>query len=65
MNIELLLATLMLSDVAGEMYYKLYTMFSRYTNEKVKEILQGNDCYEIRQVLKRGKPTCAFKLVKV
>ena len=53
------------ADVVGEMYYKLYTMFSRYTTEKVKEILQGNDCYEIRQVLKRGKPTCAYKLVKV
>ena len=53
------------ADVAGEMHYKLYTMFSRYTNEKVKEILQGNDCYEIRQVFKYGKPICAFKLVKV
>lgn len=53
------------TDVAGGMHYKLFTMFSRYTDEKVKEILQGNDCYEIRQVLKRGKPTCAFKLVKV
>lgn len=53
------------TDVAGEMHYKLYTMFSRYTNEKVKEILQGNDCYEIKQVFKYGKPICAFKLVKV
>lgn len=53
------------ADVAGEMHYKLYTMFSRYTNEKIKEILQGNDCYEIRQVFRYGKPTCAFKLVKV
>lgn len=53
------------TDVVGRMHYKLFTMFSRYTNEKVKEILQGNDCYEIRQVFTRGKPTCAFKLVKV
>ena len=53
------------TDVVGGMHYKLFTMFSRYTNEKVKEILQGNDCYEIRQVFTRGKPICAFKLVKV
>ena len=53
------------TDVVGGMHYKLFTMFSRYTNEKVKEILQGNDCYEIRQVFKYGKPICAFKLVKV